>query len=555
MVSQVARAGASLAASPLLGATRLVRRALTGKGKVITFKVARVADVRQRTWLCQRVRRLAYDPGVRAVLLTIENPPGGWASTKDLRDAILAVRAAGKPVHACLEAPGNGALWLASACDVVGLVPSGQLMPLGLGAEMTFFGAALDRMGVQPDFEAAGAYKSFGEPFTRTFASEANREATEELIGSLHDQLLRDLAEARGVSVETLQSLGAVGPLSAEEALEAGLVDSLAYPDELLAGFVGEGEPPPETLDFEQWSKVDAAAGRLERVGRGGGSIAILHMEGPIVMDKGARRPQIQARKAVGAIRALRKNKEVKAVVLNLSSPGGSALASDLIWRELSRLAADKLLVAAYEDVSASGGVYLSAPAERIFARQGTITGSIGVFGGKLVVGEGLRRVGVHRQLVGPAEGAAFYSPSRRFTDAERARFKASLQKFYDGFVERVAEGRGAEVQTIEPHCRGRVWTGEQALERGLVDEIGDLRDAVRYAREQVGLHKSCGLIESSLVPKRNPVQWAMDQAGSSSQVAALAQAAGLGDLQPILDLLTHPAQALALLPFEVRLR
>ncbi|TVQ92700.1 MAG: S49 family peptidase [Deltaproteobacteria bacterium] len=555
MVSRLARAGASLAASPLLGATHLVRKALTSRGKVVELKVARVADVRQRMWLTQRVRRLGRDPGVKGVLLTIESAPGGWASTEDLRRALVALREDGVKVVACLEAPGNAALWLASACEVVGLVPSGQLMPLGLGGEMTFFGAALERLGVRPDFESAGAYKSFGEPFTRTFASEANREATEELIGGLHDQLLSDLSQARGISLDALQALAAVGPLSAEEALEHGLVDVLAYPDELLARFTESGHDLPETLEFDKWARVDAAAARLERMGRGGGSVAIVHLEGAIVLDKGLRKPQIQARKAVETLRKLRENDEVKAVVLNLSSPGGSALASDLIWRELVRLGQEKLLVASYEDVSASGGVYLSAPAARIFARQGTITGSIGVFGGKLVLGEGLRRLGVHRQFVGPAEGAAFFTPSRRFTDAERARFRASLQKFYDGFVERVAEGRGAEVSDIEPYCRGRVWTGTQAYEHGLIDEIGDVRDAVRFAREEAGLPRSCGLVEASLLPKRNPVQWAMDQAGSSSELVALARAAGLVELQPAIDLLTQPSQALALLPFEVRPR
>jgi protease-4 len=178
----------------------------------------------------------------------------------------------------------------------------------------------------------------------------------------------------------------------------------------------------------------------------------------------------------------------VRAVVLHVNSPGGSALASDLLWREVVKLAAEKPVIAAFEDVSASGGYYLAAPAAEIIARPSTLTGSIGVFGGKLVVGEGLRKLGVFNQPITAGPNAVLFSPARPFTPDQRKRFKASLQRFYDGFVERVATGRKKEPAEIEQHCRGRVWTGEAALQRGLVDRAGDLPVAVERARALAGL-------------------------------------------------------------------
>jgi protease-4 len=555
MLADLTRAGARITAAPVRALTRGVRRALTRGGRILELHLDRVPDVRQRAILVERVRRVALDPGVVGLLIRIDAAPGGWAATGDLRAAILHVRASGKRVFAALESPGNAAMWLASACDHVALVPTGEVAPLGVGAELTFFGAALERLGVQPDFEAAGAYKAFGEPFTRSFASAENREATSHLLEGLHVGVLDDIAEGRGIDRAELERRACAGVLGPSEALALGLVDSLAYPDELDARFVAEGADPPARLSFDAWARADFVEHTLDAVGRGPKAVAILHLEGPIVLDRG-RGAHISVRRTVDLVRALRRDDRVAAVVLNVSSPGGHALGSDLLWRELDRLAADKPLVAAYEDVSASGGVYLSAPAKRIFARPGTITGSVGVFGGKLVLGEGMRRVGVHTQVVGAAESASYLSASRPFTDAQRARFRAHLQRFYDGFVERVASGRGKDVDAIEPSCRGRVWTGAQAVERGLVDEIGDLSAAVRHARALAGLGQGSGILHASAIPRASVLQWAVARAAPGAFGAPAAFALlGLDALDRLAGLFAEPGQALALLPFDLRLR
>ena len=202
---------------------------------------------------------------------------------------------------------------------------------------------------------------------------------------------------------------------------------------------------------------------RLEQLGGPRTRVAVLHLQGPIMLeDGGGRGPVIAARKVVPLLQSLRENDHVAAVVLHIDSPGGSVLASDLIWREVAQLRRQKTVVASFEDTAASGGFYIAAPAQEIVVRPGTVTGSIGVFGGKLVMAEGLRKAGVHSREVLGAANANLYSPSRRFTDKQRDRFRASLERFYDGFVKRVAEGRERPEEDVELHCRGRVWTGRR---------------------------------------------------------------------------------------------
>lgn len=483
----VRRIGAALAAVPVGIALGVVHRLATGRDAVLDLTVDRVADLKARDALLRRIRRVANDPNVAGLLLRLKAPPAGWAACQDLRAAIVAVRSAGKPVYAWLESAGNATTWLASACDQVFIVPTGDMGLVGVGTELTFFGAALARLGVQPDFEAAGAYKSFGEPWTRTFPSPENHEAVRDLVDDLHDQLVTGIAEGRARPAQEVREALARAPLSAEDALAAGLVDHLLYEDQLLAWLKEHHGRHAHLVPFQWWSLRDALIARVGAWGTGGSSIVVLHLQGPIVLEDRSG-TAITARRVGPLLKRLREDDDVAAVVLHVDSPGGSALASDLIWREVDALKRRKPVVASFEDVSASGGFYLSAPANTILARPGTLTGSIGVFGGKLVLQEGLRKVGVHTQEVLGAPNANLFSASHRFTPDQRERFKASLARFYQGFVTRVAAGRGKDVDGVEPHCRGRVWTGRAAKDRGLVDESGNLDAAVQRARGLAGL-------------------------------------------------------------------
>jgi protease IV len=556
------RVGAAAAAVPFTGLLRLSHRLLTGREAVLEVVVDKRADLADRTAALHRLRRAGRDACVGAVLLRLRNAPGGWAACQDLRHAIAELRATGRPVYAWLESPGNAVTWLASACDRVFLVPTGEVGLLGVGVEMTFFGAALGRLGVRPDFEAAGAYKSFGEPWTRSYPSPANQEAVRDLVADLQEQLIAGIATGRRRSEEEVRDALDRAPLSARDALDAGLVDELMYEDQLLDWIKERHGKRARLVPFGRWAARDALDEWLSSWGRGGQAVSILHLQGPIVLDGRQAATTIDARKVVPILKRLREDDRVGAVVLHVDSPGGSALASDLIWREVEQLRRNKPVVASFEDVAASGGFYLSAPANAILVRPATLTGSIGVFGGKLVLAEGLRRVGVHTSEILGAPNANVFSATRHFSVDQRSRFKESLQRFYDGFVSRVAKGRGVAVDQIEPHCRGRVWTGRAAQDRGLVDQPGTLDDAVERARLLAGL-KEGEFVRRELVG-HHEAWWArlaqglFRQAlpGNAARLAEIADRLLVGRGGWMLEVAAaHPNEPLAMLPFDLEVR
>ncbi len=548
----------SVAALPFGLAGSAAQRLINGPCAVVEVTVRRIEDVHERNAFLHRLRRLAHDPTVAAVLLRLQEAPGGWAASQDLRGAIATLRASGRPVYGWLESAGNALMWIGAATDRLFLAPTGEVGLVGVGVELTFYGSALERLGVRPDFEAAGAYKSFGEPFTRTYASSANQEAMGDLVLDLHDQLVADIAADRGLEADAVRVVLDRAPVGAPDAVVAGLVDQLAYTDQLDEWLDEQHGPRNKRVSFAAWTRRDAVLEWIEQWGAGGTRIAVLHLQGPIVMEDGGRGTQIVARRVVPLLAAMREDDRVGAVVLHVDSPGGSALASDLMWREVDQLARAKPVVASFEDVAASGGYYLSAPAREIVARSTTLTGSIGVFGGKMVVAEGLRKLGVHSQEILGAPNANLYSPSRRFSPGQRVRFKESLQRFYDGFVQRVADGRNVDEEVIEPHCRGRVWTGRTARARQLVDRFGDLDVAVERARIHAGLDLG-GFIRRDVAAHR--VSWAARVAGRAMRQASPLGASVqwleqlvVGPSRQIIEVLwRHQGQAMAMLPFDLR--
>jgi protease IV len=452
----------------------------------------------------------ARHPRVRGVLLHLDTPALGWAGLQEWQAVLERLKDQGKLLVAWVEAPTTAAYTLASVCDRIVLPPLGEVGLVGVAGQLRFLGGALNRLGLAFELEAAGEYKSYGESFTRTYATPENREATRALIDGLHQEVLETVARHRLMTVAEVQALVERAPLTAEEALEAGLVDEIAYEDGLNDWLAEQLDCKPRRVSARSATRLHGWIRALESVGAGEPLVVVVHLRGAVVIsDKGHRgRTVIASRATVPALEQLREDPRVKAVVLAVDSPGGSALASDLIWREVELLTRSKPVVAWFGDTAASGGYYLAAAASEILARPSTLTGSIGVVGGKLVVGKALATVGVHSEWVGAGPNAALYNPDRPFTPSQRERFRKVLQRTYDTFVQRVAAGRRRPEAAVEPFARGRVWTGRAALEHGLVDALGGLSDAILRARRLSGLTPGAPWrrMDLSFRPRRNLV-------------------------------------------------
>jgi protease-4 len=467
---------------------RLLRRRQLRRGGVVRIKMGaarRPGSSSDRARRIEHIREMAEDDHVSVVHIRLEGIPAGWASMQDLREAIITLNAAGKKTSVHLDQAGNGELYLASAAERVWMPPPGDLFLTGLGGRLSFLGNVLARFGIKVDMVAAGAFKSFGEPFTRSFASPANREQLQALFGDLQAQMISAIAGGRGLKPEAVEALLERSPLSVYDAVDAGLIDGAVYADQVEGRL--ETLANSDDIRLVSWRRYRRLRGLerwLSRLGQRGRSIAVVHLEGPVVLGgDGARSRRIEARAVVPVLDQLAEDESIKAVVLRVDSGGGSAVASDLIARAVERLGRTRPVIALFGNVSASGGYYLSVPAREIIARPGTITGSIGVIGGKLVVADALARQGLTADFVDVGPDVGFLGPWRPFTVDQRARFEGYLERTYSAFLKVVAGGRRCPVEAIEPYAGGRVWTGQQARDNGLIDHLGGLATAINRAR------------------------------------------------------------------------
>ena len=462
-----------------------------------------LADVKPHLHrIVERIDRAAGDPKVKGVLLAIASPDLGRARLEELRAAIGRVRAAGKPVAAHLVGGAAAQYLVASACDSIMLAPAATLEITGVRAEMTFFKALLDRLGVEAEILQVGEFKGAGEPLTRTSMSPQLRAQYESFVGDLYEQLVERVAGDRKLPAERVRELVDTGVFTPEAARDAGLVDAVGYEDEALAALAQRvrSHEPKIARDYgrrkidDDFSGIGGLVKLMELFSARDGTapsgdgkrIAIVHVTGEIREGRG--RDDLLAGGAAGsddviaAIREASKDDQVAAIVLRIDSPGGSALASDLIWREAERT--KKPVVASLSDTAASGGYYIAVAADRIVAAPGTLTGSIGVVGGKVAVGDALEKVGVHTDVVSRGRNAGWLSMKTPFKDHERDAFLATMRDVYRLFTAKVAAGRRLEPDRVQELAEGRVFTGRMAKEAGLVDRLGTLDDAIDEARK-----------------------------------------------------------------------
>jgi protease-4 len=437
----------------------------------------------------------AEDPQVDGVLLNFAGPLGGFSKLLSLRRAVTRLRDAKIPVAAYAETLDAESLLVASAADRIWLPESGNAHLVGLRLETLFVKGALDRLGLAPEVVRVGTHKSAGERFTRERMSTEAREQLEALADDFYAELVEGIAAGRGLTPEVVRDLIDRGPYHARSALEAGLVDGCLYPDELEAELWKlTPEPPPERPGPRLVRRVEAGIYHALRVGDARWRlpladfprIAYVTARGTIVRG---RRSRGIASEAYGALfDHLRRDPGVRAVVLRIDSGGGDAIASDLLWRSVAVTRREKPVVVSMGDIVASGGYYMASAADEVLAEAGSITGSIGVVGGKLNLAGLYERIGVSKESVERGARAGLLSESRGFTPDEKRAIRGEMDALYTIFVDRVAEGRGLSHAEIRKVAEGRIWSGARALQIGLVDAIGGPLEALCAARRRAGL-------------------------------------------------------------------
>jgi protease-4 len=416
------------------------------------------------------------------MVLHVDDIEWGWAKVAEIRDAVLAFRAAGKPVYASLAGGGEREYLLASAARTVASPPLAVLQINGFTASALFMRGTFDKIGVTPNFSHVGQYKTGVERYTKTGLSAPSREALQALVDDHYRIFVDSVAAVRRMPPATVERLLDEGPYSAREARERGLIDTLLYRAELDSMATGRHRAPTVTLT-RYLARLRAS---------GGPRVALISAVGVIAEGRSRSSPGqgeiLGAETLIKALREVRERSSIRAVVLRIDSPGGSAPAADEIWREVKRCRDAKPMIVSMSDLAASGGYYIAAPADSIVAEPGTLTGSIGVYGGKLNILGLYRKLGLNVETVARGKHAEMLSPFRDFTPEEEARFQAQMEEVYRTFVSRVSEGRHLTTSAVDSVGQGRVWTGLAAAPRRLVDRLGGLDRAFAMARRRAGI-------------------------------------------------------------------
>ena len=530
------------------------------RGPLAALRGLRVPTLRT---LVDALDRAADDDRVAGLVAHVGHRQPTLAQSGELRSAVERFRASGKPTACWSESygemgPGNIGYHLASAFDQVWLQPSGDVGLIGLAAEAVFVRDTLDKLGIETQLGQRHEYKTAANMFLESSMTEAHREMVTRLVESATGTIVSDVARSRRLDESAVRAAVADAPLSAEEAVTHRLVDRVGYRDEVYADLRGRlGEV--ELRYVERYGKGVAG---IAQVGasvarRGKPAVAVVNAAGPIHLGRSGSSPL--SGRSVGsdtlgaALRAAADDDMVRAVVLRVDSPGGSYVASDAIRREVHALRrAGKPVVASMADVAASGGYYIAMPADWVVAGPGTLTGSIGVLAGKQVIREALARVGVQRESVAEGRYADMFSTQRPFDEHEWQRLEGWLDRVYADFTAKAAEDRGMAVDRLREIARGRVWTGADAMEIGLVDQLGGLAEAITVACARAGVDRS--EVDVRTLPHAGPVERLLPAANSDAPAAAV-----FGDGMPLLDqaiaALNLPTAGVLTMPVSWRFR
>jgi protease IV len=475
--------------------------------------------------LVSRLEKAAADDKLDGVILKIDGASLGWAKVSEVRQAISRLRAKGKQAIAYLDTAETHDYLLVCACNQIVMPESGELAMLGLRAEVTFYKNLLDWLHVKADMLRVGEFKSAAEPYSRSEMSKEFRMEMEAILDDYVRQIVDCVGDSRKMTAKQVHDAIDNGPYTTKQAYAHGLIDHVAYEDE-LQGFLKSHDDKRTVEITKNYGKkksdtdFSGFAGMMKMMNllMGGSEqkhvgskpkVAVIHAVGTIMSGKSATSflggESLGSETFIKAVKQAAEEKSVKAIVLRVDSPGGSALASDLMWRAVQK--AGKPVIVSMGDVAASGGYYISMGASRIFAEPGTLTGSIGVVGGKVAIGGLLEKVGITTSVISRGKNSGAMSMISGFTPNERTSMQRMLDEIYGQFTRKAAEGRKMEYSKLEKLARGRVYTGAMAIKLNLVDELGTLDDAVRYAAKAGGLNSN-EKIERWLLPAPvNPLE------------------------------------------------
>ena len=448
------------------------------------------------------IQKAKVDSRIRCLVLQVGMLQCDWAKINEIREAVLDFRKSGKKAYIYIdEAPEfDKEYYLATACDRIILHPLGWLGINGIGGYIPFFKRTLDKLGIEAEIEHIEEYKTAYNMFTEEGFTPAHKEMMESLYSDLYSHYIQGIAEARGKTEAEIRRLIDKGSFLGERALEAGLVDNLLYWDEFEDILKDEGRKLYRISD-QHYSKVKPSSLGLYR----GKKIALIYGMGPIHTGEGTYQTMGGSTFA-RYLRRVRKDKSVAAVVFRVDSPGGSAIGSDVIWREVFLTTKEKPLVVSMSDVAGSGGYWVSMAADKIVAQPQTLTGSIGVISGKFSLARLYDKLGITAEKIAYGNKADMFSTHRKLTPEERTLLRKEILWIYDRFLSKVAEGRNLSKEEVDSIGKGRIWTGSQAAERGLVDELGGLSRAIELAKELAGIPAEDGV--SLLVLPRSISFW-----------------------------------------------
>jgi len=473
--------------------------------------------------LLSQLRMAERDERITGVLIKLHSLGVGWGKAQELREAIGSLREKGRHPIAYVEVEGFGAnleYYVASAAEEVWLAPATRTPFVGLAAEYLFLGGLWEKLGVKIDVERIGEYKSAAEIYADKEMSEPHREMANALLDSITQQFVAGVAQSRGLPEEQVRAVMNQAPMTGEDMLAAGLVNGIAYADEIVAK---RGDPP--LVKSTEYAAVDPASVGFSPKA----TFAVIYGAGPVRLGRGGgatqRGPSLASDDVAEALHDAAEDDEIKAIVFRIDSPGGSPLASDLVWHAVQEARKKKPVVASVSDMAASGGYYVIAATDGLVAPPGSLVGSIGVYVLRPMLQGFFEKLGIGYTGLTRGEHADLLLSGRPMTPDSRARLAEEVRGTYDLFVQRVADGRSLSTERVDGVGRGRVWTGAQGAEIGLVDSLGGIRTATNLAKEKVGLHADddVGLVP---YPRPKPLIEQVREAVESGAVEAAARAA-----------------------------